>query len=152
MTSPGRKYLPHEAPANLCGDSFGEVYFITICCVPRYENQLARPEVWDCLTETIDHRESQGDLAVRLLLAMPDHLHGLISFDGAKPMKKVIRDLKSWMAKQQGIQWQRDFFDHRLRSWESAEEKGAYIRANPLRAGLIREGEVWPFCLDRRAR
>lgn len=33
--------------------------------------------------------------------------------------------------------WQRDFFDHRLRSIESAAEKAQYIRMNPVRAGLV---------------
>jgi len=64
-------------------------------------------------------------------------------------MKKVVSDLKAWLAKKHGVRWQRDFFDHRLRSWESAEEKGAYIRANPVRAGLVEEGGAWPYVLDR---
>ena len=64
---------------------------------------------------------------------------------GAKPMKSVISDCKSWLAKQYGIKWQRDFFDHRIRSWESAQEKATYIRMNPVRAGLVTNPKDWPY-------
>lgn len=103
----------------------------------------------DALKETFFHREASGEIHVRLLLAMPDHLHALMSFRGKKPMKKSISDIKSWLARKHGISWQRDFFDHRLRSWESAAGKGSCIRANPLRARLIGADQTWPYMLDR---
>jgi len=45
------------------------------------------------------------------------------------------------------IHWQRDFFDHRLRHDESEAEKFEYIRRNPLRAGLSRAEDEWPYVL-----
>jgi hypothetical protein len=33
--------------------------------------------------------------------------------------------------------WQKGFFDHVLRSQESAGEKWKYVRENPVRAGLV---------------
>ena len=122
-----------------------EVYFITICCLPRGINQLAQPVVWQMIDESLRHRESVGDMYVRLVLAMPDHLHGLFSFCGKKPMARVMADFKSWMAKSAGVHWQRDFFDHRLRGWESAAEKAKYIRNNPVRAGLAGQSGDWPY-------
>ena len=41
--------------------------------------------------------------------------------------------------------WQRDFWDRQLRSGESCGEKWAYVRANPVRAGLVERPEDWPF-------
>jgi hypothetical protein len=35
-----------------------------------------------------------------------------------------------------------------LRRDESLDEKVAYIRENPVRAGLIAEGEEWPYAID----
>ena len=145
MEDIGRKHLPHTGlPVNPT-HSEGEVYFITICCIPRNINQLATSEVWQAIAETLAVREGQGDLTCRLALAMPDHLHGLFGFPGSKPMTKVISDFKSWLAKQCGIQWQRDFFDHRLRNLESATEKARYIRMNPVRAGLAANPQDWPY-------
>lgn len=52
------------------------------------------------------------------------------------------------MATKYGIQWQDGFFDHRLRTDESAAEKGNYIRMNPVRAGLVENPEAWPYQRD----
>jgi len=37
------------------------------------------------------------------------------------------------------------FFDHVLRNEESYEEKWHYVRENPVRAGLVKDREEWPF-------
>ena len=141
----GRKQLPHEIPLTALTGSEDEVFFVTICCLPRGINQLAWLEVWRKIDDSFQHRESMGDIHARLLLAMPDHLHGLFSFPGKKPMAKVIADFKSWMAKSSGVRWQRGFFDHRLRGVESAAEKAKYIKSNPVRAGLVSQIEDWPY-------
>jgi putative transposase len=141
----GRKHLPHEGGPLFSANPEGEVYFITICCVPRGANQLARPDVWNAIDETLSHREATGDLRCGPVLAMPDHLHALMAFPGPADMRIGIRGFKSWLAKQHGIRWQRDFFDHRLRNWESGAEKAQYIRMNPVRAGLVTRPEDWPY-------
>jgi putative transposase len=41
--------------------------------------------------------------------------------------------------------WQKDFFDHVMRSEESYEQKWNYVVLNPLRAGLVERSEDWPF-------
>jgi putative transposase len=41
--------------------------------------------------------------------------------------------------------WQRGFFDHLLRSDESYEQKWNYVRENPIRAGLARIADDWPY-------
>jgi hypothetical protein len=40
--------------------------------------------------------------------------------------------------------WQRDFFDHVLRSSESYSEKWKYVRDNPVRAGLV-SIDAWKY-------
>ncbi|HEY2681003.1 MAG TPA: hypothetical protein VGI59_06740 [Candidatus Udaeobacter sp.] len=40
--------------------------------------------------------------------------------------------------------WQRGIFDHVLRSDESYAEKWNYVRANPVRAGLVNDPD-WPY-------
>jgi REP element-mobilizing transposase RayT len=145
MDSIGRKHLPHNGVPHNPTSAEGEVYFITICGTPRNTNQLATPEVWQAIEETLILREAHGDMICGLALAMPDHLHGLFGFPSPKPMTKVIAAFKSWLANQCGIQWQRDFFDHRLRGIESAAEKANYIRMNPVRAGLVADPKDWPY-------
>jgi mono/diheme cytochrome c family protein len=76
---------------------------------------------------------------------MPDHLHALISFPFERPMKQIMADWKRFLAMTLNIEWQRDFFDHRLRKNESYSEKADYIRANPVRAGFAKSADDWPY-------
>jgi REP element-mobilizing transposase RayT len=41
--------------------------------------------------------------------------------------------------------FQSDGFHHRLRGEESYAEKWEYVRANPVRAGLVKKPEDWPY-------
>ena len=48
--------------------------------------------------------------------------------------------------------WQRGFYDRVLRADENPEQIAAYTVANPVRKGLIKEGESWPWAyLDPQA-
>ena len=42
------------------------------------------------------------------------------------------------------LRWQRNFFEHRLRPGEPANNYARYIFMNPYRAGLIGPRDVWP--------
>jgi len=80
---------------------------------------------------------------------MPDHLHLLVGVPADANLSDVIRDFKRITARIGKINWQRNFFDHRLRHDESLDEKAAYIRENPVRAGLIAAADEWPYAIDR---
>jgi len=97
------------------------------------------------MTSAWHHYAIAGRAWTRLFLAMPDHLHALISFHDDESMTSVIRDWKRFISKQTSVQWQPGFFDHRLRDSAALDEKAAYIRMNPARAGLVRDPSDWPF-------
>lgn len=81
------------------------------------------------------------------MLLMPDHLHALLGIDGATSFSALVRDFKRATAKIAGVKWQRNFFDHRVRRDESFGEKFDYICENPVRAGLVKRAEDWPYRL-----
>jgi len=144
METPRRKSLPHDVP--LWVDPHREIYFITINCRERRRNQLALPETFLRLFETVRHRQKLFLWWPHVFLLMPDHLHALISFPpSGKPLKNVVSQWKEWTAKGIGINWQRDFFEHRLRHDESRCQKAAYILENPVRQQLVARPEAWPF-------
>ena len=139
-----RKRLPHDVPVWV--DPAKECYYITITCKRRGLNQLARPEVSSALIETIRHRNGIGVWYVNVAMLMPDHLHMLASFpETGKRLQVIVSKWKEWTAKRVGISWHRDFFEHRLRKDESFRQKADYILLNPVRAGLIKEDEDWPY-------
>jgi len=83
---------------------------------------------------------------------MPDHLHFFVAFaPDAIPFAAWMKALKNTISKalrQKGAvapHWQKGFFDHVLRSKESYKQKWAYVRLNPVRAGLVSSAEDWPY-------
>jgi len=77
----------------------------------------------------------------------------------AKTLSEFIAAWKSWTAKRinkivaprsagaatTSSLWQREFFDHVLRSSESYAEKWNYVFDNPVRAGLVTTADNWPY-------
>src|SRR4051794_9456843 len=119
MSLVARKKLPHQIP--LWIDSTKEIYFITVCCERRGQNQLAIERVARPLIETVKYRDAKGIWSVRLLLIMPDHVHLLVLFpDNGKRIQATVSKWKEWTTKSLCIHWQRDFFEHRLRRDEDA--------------------------------
>ena len=55
--------------------------------------------------------------------------------------------IKRWMRQdvKADWSWQPGSFDRLLRREESLEEKWNYIRENPVRAGLVKNWEEWPY-------
>ena len=139
---PQRRALPHEVPSWVRD---GSLYFVTICAEPRHSNQLCQPTVGAKLLESAAYYHASGRWWLNLILLMPDHLHALLAVPKGESLPIVVRVWKSYQAKALGIQWQTGFFDHRLRSDESEEEKTEYIRMNPVRAGLVAKPEDWPY-------
>src|SRR5919198_4767590 len=140
---PQRKKLPHERPLWLRPED--EIFFITVCCEPRSKNQLCYPKIARAIFDSVEFRNRKRVWYARLVCLMPDHLHALVSFPYECPMKQIIADWKRFLATELQIEWQRDFFDHRLRKEESYREKANYILANPVRAGLMTSSEEWPY-------
>jgi putative transposase len=85
---------------------------------------------------------------LKLLLLMPDHVHMLVGIPGDARLSNLIRDFKRITARTAKIDWQRNFFDRRLRHDDSESEKAAYIRSNPVRAGLIGDHDQWQYAID----
>ena len=83
---------------------------------------------------------------------MPDHLHVFVGLDDQKiDLPRWMKSLKNTLSKASRFDgvaaphWQKDFFDHVLRSEESYEEKWHYVRENPVQAGLVKDWQDWPF-------
>src|SRR5438067_4488055 len=143
-TKPVRKQLDHTT--HFAG-RFGAIYFVAICCHRRGVNQLCREDIASAIFESARRYHTTRRWYLRLLLLMPDHLHMLVGIEGEDSLSKIIRDFKRATARFAGVSWQRNFFDHRIRQDESLQQKEDYIRENPIRAGLIKSGETWPYVL-----
>ena len=72
MALPQRKRLPHVAPDFV---PCGSLFFLTLCGDPRGQNQFALSGQWEAIQNAGAHYHAALRWRVRLLLAMPDHLH-----------------------------------------------------------------------------
>jgi len=87
---------------------------------------------------------------IKIYCLMPTHLHMLINpgvrslIDVIAEFKKETGDLARETRRIEDL-WQRSFFDHRLRSNESLAEQYEHIRMNPVRAGLVKHPDDWPW-------
>jgi REP element-mobilizing transposase RayT len=96
------------------------IYFITVCAQERGRNQLctgAAPEILRSIGFYNDKQRWWCEYAV----LMPDHVHLLVSFPEISIYQKIVGDWKRWITQQHGVEWQENFFEHRLRNDESAQ-------------------------------
>ena len=98
------------------------------------------------------HRIEKGEWWVYAATVMPDHVHLVLSFPEETLITNSLRNWKHWTSQAFEFQWQRDFFEHRLRSDESLQEKLDYVLQNSVRAGLVAEWRDWPFTLVAQSR
>jgi putative transposase len=99
------------------------------------------------LSRTADVEHS----AVIAYCFMPDHLHTLVEGIRADcDLRRVARVFKQrssfqWKRRMNGELWQRRYFEHVLRDDEDSFQVARYILDNPVRAGVVRNPEDYPF-------
>ncbi len=82
---------------------------------------------------------------------MPDHVHALIQScdDGASPVRFVQRCKQGpgfAYRQETGCRlWLPSFYDRVVRRGDDAREIASYILDNPVRAGLMKQGDVWLY-------
>ena len=130
------------------------IFFVTICASERRPT-LANRQTYEILRAHLGVAAERTGWRVGRFVVMPDHVHLFCVGDGtqtAKPLSRFIAGFKQWSAKAligalgfAAPVWQKQFFDHLLRSGESYEGKWRYVVENPVRAGLVRNAEDWPY-------
>ncbi|HRJ73811.1 MAG TPA: transposase [Terrimicrobiaceae bacterium] len=139
--TPGRRALPHQLPWSI--DPSREIFFLTVCAQDRASGPLL--SIASELLKAIRFFHDRGKWWVHLAVIMPDHVHLLTGFPPDRRFVEIVRQWKRWTAVQLRVNWQQDFFDHRVRREENLREKSDYILSNPVRAGLAVSPEDWPY-------
>jgi len=125
------------------------IYFVTLCVKGR-RNLLANPKIFGAIKSAIIQLRKWHVMAA---VIMPNHIHIIISpaeerelsvGDFAMGFKRLLRKALG----SQAWEWQRGCFDRLLRSDENLTSKWIYVRENPVRAGLVKKAEDWPYYLD----
>jgi putative transposase len=138
-----RKYLGHrDVPAEVAWDAH---FSVTICTLPRGANNLCFDPISSGILNAARNYEVLEKWHVRLLLLMPDHLHLIVTPCLGHSLSPLIADWKRYLCRTYRIKFQRNFFDHRIRDTENFNAQCQYVRENPVRAGLVRTPQDWPW-------
>jgi putative transposase len=146
----GRKGHSKRPPRLKLFSDTDPYYFITFNT--RFRNNiLALEPVHSAFTHYAEMGTQRGAWVGRYVI-MPDHIHLFIWLNESGPvLSEWIRGLKRILSKEisgNGIEiphWQPGFFDHVIRNSESDRQKWEYVRMNPVRAGLVKKPDDWPF-------
>lgn len=84
---------------------------------------------------------------------MPNHVHLLLTLqEGAPRLTKIMQHIKSYSGQKanrclglRGQFWERESYDHWVRSGGEFERIQYYILQNPVKAKLVDEWEQWPW-------
>jgi len=142
MNLPLRHKLPHAVPFWVPQNA---VFYITINCIPHHQNHLAHPEIANTIHASLLHYQNMGKWWIRLFVLMPDHLHGLIVFSREQAVESVVGNWKRYLATHHQIHWQVNYHETRIRDRAMLIEKRDYIRANPVRQGLVQTPDDWSY-------
>jgi putative transposase len=121
------------------------IVLVTVCTKDR-SPWLATSENHKTLCATWS--EASAWLVGRYVL-MPNHVHFFAAPGRLEiPLDHWVRYWKSQFTQARYFseqEWQVNHWDTRLRSGESYDEKWAYVRENPVRAGLVERFQDWPY-------
>jgi REP element-mobilizing transposase RayT len=83
---------------------------------------------------------------------MPNHVHALIRLRGSMTLGEIVKRWKggtavqiNWSLGHSGSLWMRDYHDRFIRDLDHFQSARAYIRSNPVKAGLCVTPEEWFF-------
>jgi REP element-mobilizing transposase RayT len=118
----------------------------------RHNPWIQQQDVAELIAEAIETRQQRGNWNMFSFALMPNHVHLFGEIPNGE-MKSALEGFKRWTG-HKAMQlldpkperfWQREWFDHWSRSDEQDDRILAYIRNNPIKAGLATQYLSWPY-------
>ncbi|SEG42403.1 putative transposase [Bryocella elongata] len=105
------------------------------------------PKNAELFLETLQHYRREGHYKLHAFVAMPDHVHLLLTPTGItiERAMQLIKGGFSHRLESNFPVWQRGFTDHRIRDRDDLLKHRDYIHANPVRARLCQLPELYPY-------
>lgn len=129
----------------------GKISVAFTLCIRNRQNAFIEPEIVSIFTDALNSAVEKTRCIVPVYCFMPDHQHLIISgtSDESDCMKAVIgykQKTGYWLSlNRPDIKWQKDFYDHIIRSDEKLGVHVRYILDNPVRKGLETNWRDHPF-------
>ena len=117
----------------------------------RGERYLGDERVADVVETTLLHFDGQR-YRLHAWCIMPNHVHVLVTPQGAHALSKILQSWKSFTANKanellnrRGTFWAAEYHDRYIRDEAHYANALSYIALNPVKAGLCATAEEWRF-------
>lgn len=117
---------------------------------------LREKPIAEIVSEALQHRDGKlYDL--HTFTIMPNHVHMMVTLlPNAPVLFKVMQDLKKFTGLhcnrslgREGQFWEEESYDHVVRTDKSFYRIVNYILRNPVKAGFVKEWQLWPHTFLR---
>jgi putative transposase len=130
-------------------------FFFITCRLLPCRGRLAEAE-FEWLARVVRERREKHKFLLTAWVFLPDHWHAILFPRFPLTISRVMESIKvgsthriNAARREWGLLWQPRFFDRALRSVKEYDEKVEYIHLNPVRAGLVKRAEDWPWSSRR---
>jgi putative transposase len=114
---------------------------------------LHQPEIAKLVQQALHFHDERNSYNLLCYCIMPNHVHAVVSLsDQCPPLAQTLKSVKSYTARlanqllgREGQFWQRESYDHIVRNAAELERMIAYVVNNPVKAGLIKTWQDWPY-------
>jgi len=126
-----------------------DVHFLTFSCYRRKPNLLSATACSTFLVGLQRVRE-QPQLCVYGYVVMPEHVHLLVNEPDHGMLAQAMQSLKQGVARRLALRaaesfWQARYYDFNVWTHHKFVEKLRYIHRNPVKRGLVRQPDDWPW-------
>ncbi|MFP5277148.1 MAG: REP-associated tyrosine transposase [Acidobacteriota bacterium] len=124
----------------------GDFHFLTFSCYHRLA-YLASSKACSLFEAALERVRRRFRLAVAGYVAMPEHVHLLVSEPREGDLSSAVRSLKLSVSLRSAQRpfWQARYYDFNVRGGDKFTEKLRYIHRNPVARGLVARPEDWPW-------
>jgi len=125
----------------------GDLHFITFSCYRR-QPKLGTPKSRDVFERSLERVRRRYRLYVAGYVAMPEHVHLLLSEPPEAPLATALQSLKQSVARTLALRaaepfWQARYYDFNIYSERKRIEKLRYMHRNPVARGLVAAPGDW---------
>jgi REP element-mobilizing transposase RayT len=120
-------------------------------CLRNRKRYFISSEICMMFSEMLIESAKQYQCEVVIYLFMPSHCHIILEgvedrADALTAMKRFKQKSGYWFSKHETeIKWQKDFYDHIIRTGENMRKQIEYILNNPVRNGLVEDWKNYPY-------
>ncbi len=107
----------------------------------------------ELLIEVLRSLVAEGRFELHDFVVMPNHLHLLLTVHDEMTIEKAMQMVKGRFSyrlshefEYKGEVWQRGFTEEQVMNRASFEKHREYIAQNPVKEGIVKSAEEFPFC------